>query len=342
MKIPSMKMIEERFHQILETLFHEIDLESIQQGVGKLREEKPKASRAQLAKILTRRAALTTAAVGAGAGAPGGAIGLMAMAPDIANLVVQQSRLVLMIAFLYDQSPDHDERFREVLAVLAVSTGAAATRRGVRYLVERGLEGEAAEALGRRIGGRYLARKIPDLAPLVGGVAGAGLNYLAVQATGRAAIEYYSRIHEEQKRASKQAAASRAGNTDDESPKAKSPSKSGAKKSGSRKAGAKKTYAGKSTSTKSAGTGSSGRSGAGSKSTRPKSTAKKSAAKSSGRKKSAAKSSKKPAGGSTSTKKPPSRKRPTPPATEQSSTREQSPSGGSEPSAAASTEPSAS
>lgn len=207
MKLDIRRRIEERFDQLLKKLLTEIDLEAIERDVRNLRRKKPKASREELARHLTHRAAMTTAAVGAGAGAPGGAIGILAMAPDIFNLVMQQSRLILSIALLYDQKPDRETRFREVLATLAISTGASATRRGVRYLIARGVEGGSAKALAKKIGGRFIARKLPAIAPIVGSVAGAGLNYLAVHATGKVATDYYRGLYQEQKKSRKAATA---------------------------------------------------------------------------------------------------------------------------------------
>lgn len=186
------KRLEESFYRILENLFHELDQKSIKAEVEALRRNMPEASREQIAKKMIARTAKQTAMVGATAGVPGGAFALLAAAPDIFNLVRAQSRLVLSIAFLYEQDPGIDERFREVLAVLALSTGASATRQGVRYLITKGLSGQTAEAIMKKVAGRFMARKIPSIAPVVGSVAGAGLNYMAVRATGRIAIEYYA------------------------------------------------------------------------------------------------------------------------------------------------------
>lgn len=188
---------EDRFYNLLETLFKELDQEEIRREVEALRRERPLATRKQLAAVLTRRAAVSTAVVGAGAGAAGGAIGMLAMAPDIFNLVREQSRLILSIAFLYDQAPGREERFREVLATLAISTGASATRRGARYLIAKGLEAGSAKPIVRRIAGRFVARKLPAIAPVVGSLAGAGLNYMAVRATAKVAVDYYGRLFEE-------------------------------------------------------------------------------------------------------------------------------------------------
>lgn len=181
------------FYRLLETLFKELDQDAIERDVAELRLQRPTTPPEELARVLTKKAARAAATVGAAAGAAGGPVGILAMAPDIFNLVRLQSRLILSIAFLYGRKPHIKERFREVLATLAISTGASASRQGARYLLRRGLEGKAAEKIVRQIAGRFLARRVPAVVPLIGGAAGAGLNYLAVQATGKAAIAFYSK-----------------------------------------------------------------------------------------------------------------------------------------------------
>jgi uncharacterized membrane protein YcjF (UPF0283 family) len=181
-----------RFYALLERLFKEIDQDSIQAEVEALRAAKPELSREQLAEQLTKRAAVRVASVGAAAGIPGGPLAVLAMAPDIFNLVLQQSRLVLSIAFLYDRKPHLKRRFKEVLATLAVGTGASAGRVGVRMVIAKGLERAVAAKLARKIFGRYLTRRLPAIVPIVGTIAGASINYASVRAVGKAAVAYYS------------------------------------------------------------------------------------------------------------------------------------------------------
>ena len=188
--------ISTRFYSILETLFRELDQKEIRREVEVLKKTNPKSSPEALARMLIRRSAIRTATVGAAAGVAGGPWALLAMAPDIFNLVRVQSRLVLSIAFLYGRAPSLKERFREVLAVLAASTGTTFARQGVRRLVARGFETRAARDIVRKIGGRYLARKAPAVIPAVGSIAGGAMNYLSVRAVGQAAIEYYSNEQE--------------------------------------------------------------------------------------------------------------------------------------------------
>jgi hypothetical protein len=230
--------LEERFYHLLGTLFRELDQDSIHAEVHALREQKPDHSREKLARVLITRTARKTALVGATAGIPGGAFGLLAAAPDIFNLVRSQSRLVLSIAFLYDQKPGLGERFREVLAVLALSTGASATRQSVRFLIQKGLTGKTARDVVRKIAGRYMARRLPVIAPVVGSIAGAGLNWMAVQATGKIAMEYYGSLAPAETPAVESTRTSPAKSS---GAKSSTPRKSGAKKASATVVGARKT-----------------------------------------------------------------------------------------------------
>jgi uncharacterized protein (DUF697 family) len=188
------KSMSDRFYSLLETLFKELDQDAIKAEVEALRKGKPQVSREVLARTLTRRAAIRTASIGAAAGAVGGPWAILAMAPDIFNLVRQQSRLVLSIAFIYGQRPNLPERFREVLATLAVATGASAGRRTVALMIERGLEKRAAKAIVKRVAGKYVVRRLPKIAPMIGSALGAALNFAAVHAIGKAAVEYYRHL----------------------------------------------------------------------------------------------------------------------------------------------------
>lgn len=179
------------FYDMLQKLVAEIDRDAVESEVRQLESGHPGLTRKEVAALLTRRAALKASTTGAAAGAAGGIIALIATAPDVLNLVRQQSRLILGIAILYGREPKPEERAREVLATLAISSGAYALRRGMTEVIRRGLEREIAERVGRRLVGRLVARRIPALAPIAGTFIGGSLNYLAVRAAGRAAVAYY-------------------------------------------------------------------------------------------------------------------------------------------------------
>ena len=168
----------DRLYALLEKLFKEIDQDSIQSEVAALKKAKSGLSRREIAEHLTKRAAVRVASVGAAAGIPGGPLGVLAMAPDIFNLVLQQSRLVLSIAFLYGRKPNVKERFREVLITLGVAAGASAGRVGTRVLVQK-------------IFGRFFRKRLSAVVPIIGTVAGGTINYLSMRAVGKAAVNYY-------------------------------------------------------------------------------------------------------------------------------------------------------
>jgi hypothetical protein len=98
---------------------------------------------------------------------------------------------VLSIAFLYGQKPRVKERFREVLATLAVAAGASAGRQGARLLLAEGFERAAASKLARKIFGRFFARRLPLVVPIIGTLAGGTINYLSMRAVGNAARDFY-------------------------------------------------------------------------------------------------------------------------------------------------------
>lgn len=185
--------LSDRFHSFLQKLFREIDQKAIEAEVKALRETRPRASKRELASYMTRKAAAKTAAIGAAAASVPGPAALLAMGPDIFNLVRQQSRLVLSIAFLYGQKPNLRERFREVLATLAIASGAAASKKATQYLVMHKLRESATRQLARRIAGRYVTRRVSTVAaPAIGFLVGGAINYLSVRAVGIAAQKYYS------------------------------------------------------------------------------------------------------------------------------------------------------
>lgn len=185
--------IHEKIVAGFDLLLREIDQAQIAREVEKERAEHPTLSNEQLAQRMIRSAALKAASTGAVAGGVGGPLALLAMAPDIFNLVRQQSRLILAIAFLHGRTPNTPDRIREVTATLAISTGAAASRRGIVMLLEKGLSGGIAYKIAKKIAGRLLARKLPTLAPIAGGAIGGAVNYLAVRSVGRLALDYYGK-----------------------------------------------------------------------------------------------------------------------------------------------------
>ncbi len=117
--------------------------------------------------------------VGAVASAPPGWGGLAAAAPELATLIVLQSRMIVGLHLLYGGELDPEERALEVLAGLASGAGLSAGRR---------LTVRLAEELAMKLVSRAARRSIVHLVPLAGIAASAALNYGAVQAVGRAVV----------------------------------------------------------------------------------------------------------------------------------------------------------
>ena len=185
--------VAEKLEQMFEKLLLEIDQKEIKEEVNELRRKNPTLTNEQLAEKMTRSAALKAASTGAVSGAAGGPIGLIAMGPDIFNLVRQQSRLIFALGFLYGREPNRPERVKEVIATLAVSTGAAVARKGVAHMIEQGLGKKVVQKIVKKLAGRLVARKLPTIAPIAGGFIGGGVNYLAVRSVGRVAAKYYTK-----------------------------------------------------------------------------------------------------------------------------------------------------
>jgi hypothetical protein len=189
--------LERKFDSIFEKLMKELDHDRIRREVEAIQAEHPEEAREKIAARLARKSAIRTATVGATAGALGGPMALLAMAPDIFTLVREQSRLTLSIAFLYGQTPDLDERSREVLAVLAIATGTTVARSGARTIITKGLESRLAERVFRKIAGDFVIKRLPRIIPFIGGIVGGTVNVLAIAAVERAAVDYYSGLAEE-------------------------------------------------------------------------------------------------------------------------------------------------
>lgn len=192
--------LEKRFESVFEKLMKEIDQDQIRREVEQMRAAHPDETREEIARRFARKAAIRTATVGATAGALGGPMALLAMAPDIFTLVREQSRLTLSIAFLYGQAPGLDQRFREVLAVLAVATGTTVARSGARTVITKGLESNLARRIFRKIAGDFVIKRLPRIIPLIGGIVGGTVNVLAIAAVERAAVDYYGGLAEEMAR----------------------------------------------------------------------------------------------------------------------------------------------
>lgn len=171
--------IAETFLALVKRASKDLDLEKVRADVRafSLRHEAlPTRERARLMVETTARKA---ALVGAAAAAPPGWAAAAAVPPELATLVVLQSRMIVGLHLLYEDELPPEERALEVVAGLAAGAGLSVGRR---------LTVRLAEELAVRLAGRALGRTAARFVPLAGMAASAALNYAAVQAVGRAVL----------------------------------------------------------------------------------------------------------------------------------------------------------
>lgn len=175
--------------EVFRALFEEIDTAKIRKEVEELRASEPDYRPVDHARTLARRTAIRCAAAGAVTGLPSGFVAIGTLGADLAYLVFQQFRLILGIATVYGHEPSSRERFAEALQCLAYASGVGVGKQGIATVLESATVegGVVAEKIGTRIARERLAKVIP----VVGAVSGGVLNYAAVRAVSRAAIRYY-------------------------------------------------------------------------------------------------------------------------------------------------------
>ena len=188
---------------------------AVRERVDKLRADHPLDTPDQLSQRLLsstrRRVAATGAASGAAAIAPGlgTLIALGTVTGQSLYALEQETELVLAIAIIYGHElAGSDERLLEALLVVGIAGGAVKLRdsvlvaggerltvAAVRSLPARALAGPGTHLVARvltRLLGRRALSAVVRLAPLaVGMAAGAGFDWLAVTALGKAAMRYY-------------------------------------------------------------------------------------------------------------------------------------------------------
>ena len=183
------KRADSALEEVFRALFEEIDTDKIRKEVDALRASRPDYRPIDSARTLARRTAIRCAAAGAVTGLPSGVVAIGTLGADLAYLVYQQFRLILGIATLYGHEPSSRERFTEALQCLAYASGVGVGKQGIATVLESATieGGMVAERIGTRVARERLAKVIPIVGALSGGV----LNYAAVYAVSRAAIRYY-------------------------------------------------------------------------------------------------------------------------------------------------------
>lgn len=179
-------MLAETFLRLVERATKDLDVEKLRAEVHAFSAKHADLTTREKGERLISVAARRAAALGAAASLPPGWLALATVAPELSAVLVLQSRLIVSLHLLYGGPMTPEERALEVLAGLAAGAGMNVGRR---------LSTRAAEEVAERLVVRLAGREISHVVPILGALAGAGLNYAAVRAVGRAALRRIERLY---------------------------------------------------------------------------------------------------------------------------------------------------
>ena len=188
------KRADSLLEEVFRSLFEEIDAGKIRREIEKLKSEAPDFDSVDHANRLIRRAAIRCAAAGAVTGLPSGLLAIGTLGADLAYLLFQQFRLIVGIAAIYGHEPSKRERFGEALSCLAYASGVGIGKQGIGIMLES-FEGGA---IAEKIGSRFMRERLAKVIPFVGALSGGVLNFMSVRAVGRAAVRYYESLMDEE------------------------------------------------------------------------------------------------------------------------------------------------
>ncbi len=179
-------MLAEAFLRVVEKAATDLDVENLRADVRAFSAKHSDLTTREKAERFIATAARRAAALGAAASLPPGWLSVATVAPELSAVLVLQSRLIVSLHVLYGAPMTPEERAIEVLAGLAAGAGMNVGRR---------LTTRAAEEIAGRLVVRLAGREIAHVVPILGALAGAGLNYGAVRAVGRAALRRVERLY---------------------------------------------------------------------------------------------------------------------------------------------------
>ncbi len=179
-------MLARTFLALVEKATKDLDVEALQAEVAVFSAKHANLTTREKGERLVFVAARRAAALGAAASLPPGWLALATVAPELTAVLVLQSRLIVSLHLLYGGPLTPEGRALEVLAGLAAGAGMSVGRR---------LTTRAAEEVAARLIVRLAGREIAHVVPILGAVAGASLNYVAVRAVGHAALRRVERLH---------------------------------------------------------------------------------------------------------------------------------------------------
>jgi uncharacterized protein (DUF697 family) len=179
-------MLARTFLTLVEKATADLDVERLRSDVRAFSLKHAGLTTRAKAERLVTTTARRAAALGAAASLPPGWLALATVAPELSAVLVLQSRLIVSLHLLYGAPMTPEERALEVFAGLAAGAGMNVGRR---------LTTRAAEEIAARLVVRLAGREVAHLVPVLGALAGAGLNYAAVRAVGHAALRRIERLY---------------------------------------------------------------------------------------------------------------------------------------------------
>ena len=179
-------MLARTFLRVVEKTTSDLDVEKVRADVRAFSAKHADLPTREKAERLVAITARRAAALGAAASLPPGWLAFATVGPELSAVLILQSRLIVSLHLLYGAPMTPEERALEVLAGLAAGAGMNVGRR---------LTTRAAEEIAARLVARLAGREIAHVVPILGAVAGAGLNYAAVRAVGRAALKRIERLY---------------------------------------------------------------------------------------------------------------------------------------------------
>ena len=179
-------MLARAFLRVVEKATSDLNVEKVRADVRAFSAKHADLPTREKAERLVAIAARRAAALGAAASLPPGWLAFATVGPELSAVLILLSPLIVSLHLLYGAPMTPEERALEVLAGLAAGAGMNVGRR---------LTTRAAEEIAARLVARLAGREIAHVVPVLGAVAGAGLNYAAVRAVGRAALKRIERLY---------------------------------------------------------------------------------------------------------------------------------------------------
>ncbi len=196
------------FHGRWRKVFERLDKQRIAGSVRLMAKRHPGADTDRLSKLIVRRSARLAAVAGVVSTSPallpgiGLAISVAGIVPEEIYMMRRKCTMLLQLATLYGRDSSEEERLYEILALIGDSPRAFEalttakddiSRMSVRVLASTGRTVTRRANVGAKVVSRGVVRYIPVLGLLAGG----GMNYYAFLLLGRRAVRFYRKLQQD-------------------------------------------------------------------------------------------------------------------------------------------------